>query len=206
MLWAVVYRHLLGTIMNRYEPALRHCIQPRDSCPSRAGAMGAYQPRKDVFLTCTALSRPNRPLDIEGQMSHRWLRDTCRGISATTCCARTAVWAALRFGVVFHRCTLYTEFNKTMTRALCIALISSGLSLWRCVVRTNYLFSSFQGMGTASARAGILSRSARGGWSLRCCSSFARHAGCQRSGLRGSPQGTPRGLGMLQVIAFTRGK
>lgn len=78
---------------NNYEPlwtsskALHPAQRP---LPSRAGATEAYQPHKNLF-TCTALSSPNKPLDIEGQMSHWWLRDTCPSTSVTMCCTRTAM-------------------------------------------------------------------------------------------------------------------
>lgn len=60
--------------------------------------------------------------------------EMCSGTSVTTCCTRTAMWAVLCLGVVFHRCTKGTGFSKTTTGALCIALFNSRLnlgSMWR---------------------------------------------------------------------------
>lgn len=137
----------------------QQCVLPSDQCHSPTGSIKTH-----------LLAQPFPVVTNSVTWRGRYLTD----VSKTAASAPQLYHAAPRrlcelsciFGVLFYRCTKCTEFYKTMTWALCIVLINSSLSLGCCVLHTNKLFSSFQAMGTSSARASILVRSSRGIWSL----------------------------------------
>lgn len=147
-LWRLLFVAMLRVVVC-WEPlwtAMNQVVHLAQGPTAAAAEQVRWQPTSPIKTSFLAQHLPVLTNHFtHGQIPHRWLRDTCPGTSFATRCTLAAA-----------RCTKHTEFSKTVTWALCTALVSNGLSVWHCVAHTNDLFSSFQGMGTASACAGIL--------------------------------------------------